>query len=241
MNNPYRLAGLADLVGLLLDGWQVSRLHYADRCSLEGARDGAAAFVGLSRGDERDHLFLVDDGRTLSHRAVIRQFRDHPTVWKRTVAGPEELMGTIPEAPPQPAHEWGAVPEPFPDALELSPGNLRAVQPVQQVQCASGVSIALTCLERFTDGARLHFVCHAPHAAAWAEMTLGDVVAVDEDARMYRVAVGALTQHGTRFSGTLYVAPPPSAGTRHLTVTVGAFGRDADRVLGPWVFPIVIE
>ncbi|MCB0882517.1 MAG: hypothetical protein KDC33_09935 [Thermoleophilia bacterium] len=243
MNDPYRLAGLADVLGLLLDGWQVAGLEYADRCTFDGS-DGPAALIAMRRGEERAHLFLTDDGRAVSHRAVIARFRDHPHIWKRGHAGLEDLMFAIPEAPPRPAAEWAAVPEPFPEALELSPGTLDAVIPVHQVRVVDGVSIALTALESFAEGVRVHYVCHAPQAGAWAEMCVKHVRAEDDNGRLYRVASTDAIQRGTRFTGTLLVAPRIPLDARRFTVTIGAFGRvDADdgTVAGPWVFPISVE
>lgn len=245
MNDPYRLAGLADVVGLLLDGWQVAGLQYTDECSFQGAEGGAAALISMRRGEDRDHLFIVDDGRAVSHRAVLAQFREHPHIWKRAHAGIEDLISSIPEAPPQPADQWAQVPEPFPEALELSPGTLDAVHPVQQVRVVGEVSIALTALESFAQGMRAHYVCHAPHAGAWAEMCAKDITAVDDAGRMYRVVACDAAQRGTRFTGSLLVAPRVPEGTQRFTLSVGAFGRvDADdgaTVTGPWVFPITFE
>lgn len=244
MNQPYRLAGLADVMQLLIDGWSVERMVYADRCTLDGADGAPAAFVSMADGGRRQHLFLVDDGRTLSHRTVLQHFREHPAVWKRGCVGPEDLMGEVPDTPPQAADAWGEIPEPFPEALEISPGSLRGVMAVSQVQSVGDVSMAVTCMERFAQGMRLHYVCHAPGAGSWSDFALADLAAVDDGARMYRVAAGAIAQHGSRFAGTVVLAPQLHADARRLTLSVGAFGpRDADaaQVRGPWVFPIGVE
>lgn len=239
--NPYRLGSLGDLIGLLLDGWQVEHLHYADTCSLEGADGRPAAFALLVRGDAREHLYIVDDGRALSHRSLIAMFREHPHVWKRRSTGLSEMVD-IPSTPPQAAEEWGAVPEPFPDALDLSPGTLRGVVPVNQTQSVDQVTISITCLERFEHGARIHYLCHAPDARSRGEMGALDVIAVDDTGRLYRVAPGERTQRGNRITGTLAVAPCVPPGTRQVTVTIGTLGHDAgDALPGPWVFPIPLE
>jgi len=241
--SPYRLGSLADLVGLILDGWQVEHLHYADACELEGARGGPAAFVVLARGDGREHLYIVEDGRSMSHRSLIAQFREHPHVWKRRSTGMHELAATVPATPPRAPEEWGTVPESFPHTLDLSPAALRGVCAVNQTQSVDDVTITITSLERFEQGARLHYLCHAPVARAREELGALDVIAVDDAGRLYRVAPAGRTQRGNRIVGTLALAPAIPAATRALTVTIGTLGHDGSGAAlpGPWVFPIPLE
>lgn len=241
--SPYRLGSLADLVGLLLDGWQVAHLHYADACHLEGARGGPAAFVVLSRADGLEHLYIVDDGRALSHRSLVAQFREHPHVWKRRSTGIHELAATVPAAPPLAAEEWGEVPPAFPDGLDLSPASLRGVCVVNQTQSVDDVTITITSLERFDQGARVHYLCHAPAQKARAELGALDVIAVDDGGRLYRVAPAGRTQRGNRIVGTLAMAPAIPADVRAVTVTIGTLGHDGSgaELPGPWVFPITLE
>jgi hypothetical protein len=241
--SPYRLGSLADLVGLILDGWQVEHLHYADACRLEGARGGPAAFVVLARGDGREHIYIVEDGRAMSHRSLVAQFRDHPHIWKRRSTGMHELAATVPAAPPMAPEEWGEVPDAFPDSLDLSPAALRGVLAVNQTQSVDDVTVTITSLERFEQGARLHYLCHAPMARAREELGALDVIAVDDIGRLYRVAPCGRTQRGNRIVGTLAVAPGIPASARALTVTIGTLGHDGSGAAlpGPWVFPIPLE
>lgn len=227
---------------LVLDGWQVEALHYADTCLLEGAAGGPAAFVVLVRADAREHIYIADDGRALSHRSLIGMFREHPHVWKRRSTGLGELSGEVPSTAPQLAEEWGSVPEPFPEALDLSPGTLRGVVPVNQTQSVDDVTISITCLERFEHGARVHYLCHAPDARAREELGAIDVIAVDDSGRLYRVAPAERIQRGNRITGSLAVAPCVPAGTRQVTITIGTLGHHTGgSVPGPWVFPIPLE
>lgn len=228
---------------MLVDGWQVEHLHYADRCSLDGADGCPAAFIVLVRADTREHIYIVDDGRAYSHRSLIALFREHPHVWKRRSSGLHEMAATVPPGPPREAKEWGEIPEPFPDALDMSPGSLRGVVPVNQTQSVDDTTIALTSLERFERGARAHYLCHAPEARIREELGALDVIAVDDSGRLYRVEPCARVQRGNRITGALALAPALPADTRQVTITIGTLGHDGsgDSLPGPWVFPIALE
>jgi hypothetical protein len=232
----FELASLGDLMELLIDGWRIERLHYADR---SGASGPPAAFLDLVRGaGERRAVYVPDDGRAFSHRALVALFREAPGIWKHrspdTIAAPQPGATT-------PAEEWGRVPEPFPDALVFAPATLRAVVPVNQVQSVEGLDIALVALERHDEGARLRFMCQASDAATRRPMSILDVIAVDDAARLYRVACAETLPEGDRLEGALAVAPaiPEDVGLLTVTVgTVGDEGRPHEGVSGPWVFPI---
>jgi hypothetical protein len=235
----FELASLGDLMELLIDGWRIDRLSYADR---SGAAGPPAAFFDLARGAaERRGVYVPDDGRALSHRALVSLFRETPGIWKHrapdTIAPPEEVAGTPPE-------DWGVIPEPFPQALVFGPATLREVVPVNQVQSVEGVDIALTSLERHDDGARLRFMCRASDAATRRRMSVLDVIAVDDAARLYRVACVESVPEGNRLEGAFAVAPAIPEGVERLTVTVGTVGDEGrleDSVPGPWVFPILLS
>jgi hypothetical protein len=232
----YELAGLGDLVELLVEGWRIATMHYADRSEAAGP---PAAYFGLTRGPgEARGVYVPDDGRALSHRALVEMFRESPRIWKhREAAGvpaPEPAAAEAPET-------WGEVPEPFPHAVPFDPSTLREVIPVGQVQSVGGLDIAVLSLERHAAGARLRYMCHASDARTRSEMTVLDVLAVDDAGRRYRVAATDSRAEGNRLEGCLAVAPAIPPGARRITVTVGTVWEDGAgtrRTSGPWVFPI---
>lgn len=232
----WRLAGLGDLMRMMVEGWRVTRMHYADRASPGGP---AAAYFTLVRGPgEVAGVYVPDDGRALSHRALVELFRDDPRIWKHrspdTIAAP----GSDPAPAPEP---WGSVPEPFPQALALVPGTLRGVVPVGQIQSAGGLDLAITALERHEAGARLRWMCHASDGRARTEVTMLDVVVVDDAGRLYRTACVEGPGGGDRLEGSLVVAPAIPRDVRRVTVTVGTVWGDGEgprQTPGPWVFPI---
>jgi hypothetical protein len=232
----FELASLGDLMELLVDGWRIDRLHYADR---SGAAGLPAAFVDLVRGaGERRAVYVPDDGRAFSHRALVALFRETPGIWKHRSPDGIPPPGA---GGPAPADDWGPVPEPFPEALVFGPATLRGVVPVGQVQSVEGLDIALTSLERHDDGARLRFMCRASDGATRRRMRVLDVLAVDDSARRYRVACTESAPEGNRLEGAFAMAPAIPEGVGLLTVTVGTVAdgeRPQDRVPGPWVFPI---
>lgn len=231
----FELASLGDLVELLIDGWRIDRLHYADR---SGAAGPPAAYFDLVRGaGERRGVFVPDDGRAMSHRALVALFREAPGIWKHRSPG----AIAPPDAAPPSAEPWGPVAEPFPDALAFAPSTLRTVVAVNQVQSVEGLDIALTSLERHDDGARLRFICRASDAATRRHMRVLDVIAVDDAGRLYRVAPVEGRPEGNRLDGALAIAPAVPDDVAMLTVTIGTVGDDgggAAGTPGPWVFPI---
>lgn len=235
-HGPYELASLGDLLEMIVDGWRVSRLHFADRSSVAGP---PAAYFGLTRGPgETRGVYVPDDGRAFSHHALVELFRESPGVWKHrspdSIAPPDAEHTEPPEA-------WGEVPEPFPAALALGPASLRDVVPVNQIQSIGGLDIAMVSLERHDSGARLRYMAHASDARTRSEMCVLDVIAVDDAGRLYRVAGAESRPEGNRLEGALLVAPAIPADVRRLTVTIGTVWQDGEgesQVSGPWVFPI---
>ena len=235
-DETYELASLGDLFELVVEGWRVSRLHYADRSLPSGP---PAAFFGLTRGpDEWRGVFIPDDGRALSHRSLVDLFRESPSIWK--YRSPDGIAAPGPD-PAEPAQEWGVVAEPFPDALAFDPQSLRGVTAVNQTQSVGGLDIALVALERHEGGARLQYMCHASDARTRSEMCMLDVIAVDDAGRLYRVACLQNPPEGNRLDGCLVIAPAIPSDALRLTVTVGTVwdaGEGRSQTSGPWVFPI---
>lgn len=236
----FELASLGDLMEMLAEGWRIDHLYYADRSAGTGP---PAAFFDLSRGPgEQQGVYVPDDGRALSHRALVSLFRESPHIWKHRSAD------AIPRSEPEPdtlTTDWAEVPEPFPQALTLCPATLRDVVPVNQVQSIDGLDIALTALERYQAGARLRFMCQASDPRAGRPRAVLDVIAVDDAARLYRVAPIDTHPEGDRLEGALVVAPAIPPDVRRLTVTVGTVGGEeaakAGDTPGPWVFPIPLS
>ena len=232
----FELAGLGDLMELLAEGWRIEHMHYADRSAGSGP---PAAFFDLGRGaGERRSVYVPDDGRAYSHHTLVSLFRESPYIWKHRAAG------AIPDvdAPETPLLEdWGAVAEPFPEALTFGPASLRGVVPVNQVQSIDGLDIALVALERHEDGARLRYMCHASGARTRHDMRVLDVIAVDDGGRRYRVAPIDSRSEGNRLQGAFALAPAIPSEAQRLTLTIGTVreeGGHRERLSGPWVFPI---
>ncbi len=229
----YELASLGDLMEMVVEGWEIARMHYADRSSPSGP---AAAYFGLTRGpDEWRGVYIPDDGRAFSHRSLVGLFRDHPAIWKHR--SPDTIAA--PGAEGVPAEEWGEVPERFPEGVAFGPSTLREVVRVAQVQSVDGLDIALVALERHDTGARVQFMCHASDQRTRAQMCMLDVIAVDDHGRLYRVAATQNAPVGNRLDGSFVIAPPIPGDVRRLTVTVGTVTDAAEgSTSGPWVFPI---
>lgn len=233
----HELASLGDLLALVVEGWRIERMHYADRSQASGP---PAAFFDLRRGpDEWRGVFVPDDGRALSHRSLVELFRESPEVWKyrssEAIAPPGPEAGEEPEA-------WGAVIEPFPDALVLTPATLRSVLPVCQTQTVNDIDLCLVALERHDEGARLTYMCRPGDREPVEAVALLDALAVDDLGRRYRVACLARTFSTKRRDGSLLLAPALPDDARRLTVTVGTVWEGGaagpGQTSGPWVFPI---
>ena len=232
----YELSGLGDVMELIVYGWRIAHLHYADRSEASGP---PAACFDLTRGvDERLGVYVPDDGRAFSHRALVELFRASPGVWKYRTP---DAIAAPPEVDATPPAEWGEVREPFPDALIFGPATLRGVIPVNQIQSVGGLDIALVALERHEGGARLRYMCHASSALTRTEMCILDVIAVDDAGRLYRVAGVESRPEGNRLEGALVVAPTIPPDVRLLTVSIGTVWDTHEGLVqtpGPWVFPI---
>jgi len=233
---PYELAGLGDLLRLVVEGWRVSRMHFADR---SGPAGPPAAYFALTRGPGEAHgVYVPDDGRSFSHHALVELFRESPEIWKHRSPGTIVAPGvdTV-----EVIEGWGEVPEPFPEALALVPSTLRAVVPVNQIQSVGGLDVAMVSLERHDAGARLRYMCHASDGRARTEVCMLDVLAVDDGGRLYRTACIEGSPEGNRLEGALLLAPAVPRAVRRLTVTVGTVWGDGEgphQTSGPWVFPI---
>ena len=233
-DSRYALASLGDLMERLVEGWRIEKMQYADRSGPSGPPAAYFSLVRRTTGEARG-VYVPDDGRALSHHALVELFAEQPGVWKH------RSFASVDASEPPEAQEWGEVPEPFPDALVLAPATLREVVPVSQAQSAGGLDIALVALERHDGGARIGYMCHASDARTRGEMRMLDVIVVDDGGRRYRVATADARPEGNRLQGNLVVAPAIPEGVRRLTVTVGTVrdgGEGRRMTSGPWVFPI---
>ena len=196
----------------------------------------------LTRPDQgRYGLYIADDGRAFSHRALVALFRESPHIWKhRSAERIHQLSADEPMAAPREPEEWGEVVDPFPQALVFSPGTLRGVVPVIQTEAVADVTVALTALERYQQGARIRYLAHAADPKKRKSLGALDVLVVDDQGRRYRTAALDVKKEGNRSEGALVLAPAIPRDVTRLTVTIGTVGdgkRD-ESVAGPWVFPI---
>jgi hypothetical protein len=242
IQEPYRLGSLGDLIELIVDGWEITHLHYADACGTSDAPDDrAAAFVDLNRPDMGHHgLFIPDDDRTFSHRALLGVFRESPHIWKHRSAERirERLAGLAAEERPE-AESWGEIADPNDQPLDVSPGSLRGVVALGQIESIDDVTVALLSLERYRDFSRLRYLAHTLDPGRRGSLAALDVVAVDERGRRYRTASLGVERSGNRLEGVIALAPGIPRETTSLTVTIGTLGEGGPAgILGPWVFPI---
>lgn len=169
-------------------------------------------------------------------------FRERPHIWKhRTAERIHQMAAEEPMATPQAPEEWGEVVDPFPGGLVCGPGTLRGVVAVNQTQSVDDVTIALTTLERFQQGARLRFLAHTSDPKKRKGLTVLDVLVVDDQGRRYRDALLDARREGNRAEGALAIAPAIPRDVGSLTVTIGTVGdgrKPTDALPGPWVFPI---
>lgn len=236
---PYRLASLGDLVELLIDGWEIVHLHYADRCG--EPEDRPAGFIALERPDEgRRCIYIPEDNRTFSHRALLGMFRDSPRIWKHRSA--DQIRARMAEyaLPDRHAPEtWGDIADPADRPLDVSPATLRGVVALGQVESIDGVTVALLSLERYQDFSRLRYLAHTGDAAQRASLAALDVLAVDDRGRRYRTASLGVERAGNRLEGVIALAPGIPWETTSFTITIGTIGEGGpDGLLGPWVFPV---
>ena len=144
---------------LLVEGWRIAHMHYADRSAALGPA-GRLLRPRPGRRGARCGVYVPDDGRAFSHRALVLLFRESPHIWKHRTAGRDRRRPTRPRRALLP-RTGARCAEPFPQALAFGPATLRGVVPVNQVQSIDGLDIALVALERHEDGARLRYMCHA--------------------------------------------------------------------------------
>ena len=127
----YRLGSLGDLIELLIDGWQIEHLHYAERCGRDGAAADAAGRVRRADPARPGPLRPASSRTTAAPSRTApwsRCFRERPQIWKhRTADRIHQMAGDAPMAVPQEPEEWGEVVQPFPQGLVFSPGTLRGV------------------------------------------------------------------------------------------------------------------
>ncbi len=231
-----RLQSLGDLMALIVEGWRIERMFYADR--IPGGATPAAYFDLTRRGEAPLRVHVPADGRVFSHQALVALFRESPHVWKYRspeAAPPQEI-------PAEPT--WAERPDRVPHRSAFRPTTLRRVVAVNQTQCVDDLHVALTALECHENGARLRYMAHASDAVTRRQMALLDVAVVDDLGRRYTVDPGESTAEGNHLAGALTIAPAIGDDVRRLTVTVGTL-TDGDgeglRALGPWVFPIVLQ
>jgi hypothetical protein len=229
---------------MIVDGWQVDRLHYADDCSLsESDAHVPAAFIELVRPDQgRYGIYIPDDGKAFSHRALISLFRECPHIWKHRGADRIHQMAVdVPMAAPHEQSAWSDVVDPFPGALIFSPGTLRGVIAIDQTQSMHDTTLALTALERYRDGARLRYLLQAPLPRKRKAMQLIDLEVTDDRGRVYSTAVLDEHHDANRLDGAYAVGPGIPKDSRDLIVRVGAVGdprKRSEAVEGPWAFHV---
>lgn len=191
----------------------------------------------LSRGGEREFRYVPEDDRGYSHRALVALLRERPHIWKHR--SPESAASAVSDSGP--ASAWAEPDEPFPDSLPIGAAQLRGVVAVNQSQAIDDITVAVTSLERFEDGARLRLLVQDGSLHRRPDLCTLDVVAVDDRGRMYRVATSQAAGAMGSVEAEILLGPAPPRDVGRLTIAVGAVG-DADgagsAVPGPWIFPI---
>jgi hypothetical protein len=239
VQEPYRPGSLGDLIEMMVDGWSVARLHYADR--RDPADPRAAAFVTVTMPGEDDvTLCIPDDDRAFSDRSLVALFRESPRIWKHR--SPETIQARLAEAarPSRPeAESWGDIPDPWDQPLDISPASLLGVAALAQVETIDRVTVALLSLERYREVSRLRYIAHTADTTLRGGLGALDVLVVDERGRRYRSASLDVERSGNRLEGVIAVTPGIPVDVVDLTVTIGTLGAAGpDGALGPWVFPI---
>lgn len=237
----YKLGSLGDLLELLVDGWHVEHLHYADSCGT-GSEDGRpGAFIELTRPDQgRYGIYIADDGRAFSHRALISLFRERPHIWKhRSAERIHQLAADQPMADPREPETWGEVAEPFPQSLVFAPGTLRGVEAINRTESVEETTVAITAMERYQQGARLRYLAHTADPKRRKQLgSAPDLLVVDDQGRRYRTAAIDVRRDGNRAEGVMAIAPGIPREVVAMTITVGSIGDGRDAIPGPWIFPI---
>lgn len=239
-HEPYRLGSLGDLVELIVDGWEIAQLHYSESCGDLDVPDGtSAAFISLTRPDDgAQGLFIPDDERAFSHKALLAVFRESPRIWK--YRSPDTIHERLSELTtndlPDPA-SWQDVPDPADQRFDATPAELRGVVALGQVESIADVTVSLLSLERYREFSRLRYLAHTDDPNRRSSLAALDVLAVDDRGRRYRTATVDVTRAGGRLEGVIVLSPGIPREATGVTVTFGTVG-DASVGLGPWIFPI---
>ncbi len=202
-----------------------------------------AAFIELTRPDQgRYGLYIPDDGKALSHRALISLFRECPHIWKHRGADRiHQMAADVPMATPYEQVDWSEVVDPFPGALVFSPGTLRGVDAIDQTASVGDMTIALTTLERYRDGARLRFLIQAPEARKRRQMQVIGLQVTDDRGRTYTTALLDENHDASRLDGAYAIGPGIPADADELSVRIAAIGdpkKEAEAAQGPWAFDV---
>lgn len=239
----FRLASLGDLCELLVDGWEIAHLHYADSCGTDERADArAAAYIELRRADAGTRgIYIPDDERQFSHRALLGLFRDSPRIWKhRSARTIQERLAAREEETALPA-TWDVIMDPADLSLYVEPSELVDVVALGQVETIDAITVAVLSLERYRDFSRVRYLAHAADTVRRGSLAALDVLAVDDRGRRYRSASLGVERAGSRLEGVIALAPGIPREATALTFTIGTIGASGpDGYLGPWVFPVTL-
>lgn len=185
-------------------------------------------------------LFIPDDERAFSHRALLGVFRESPHIWKyRTAHAIREKLAQESSDDRPDAESWGDIPDPADQPLDVSPATLRGVVALGNTESIDNVTVSLLSLERYEGFSRLRYLAHTSDAMLRGSLAALDVLIVDERGRRYRTASLGVERFGNRVEGVMALAPGIPRDATALTVTIGTIGAGGpDGFLGPWVFPI---
>lgn len=241
----YQRGSLGDLIQLMVDGWEITHLHYGDVCGDPGMEvDVAAAFVVLRRPDSGLRgIYIPDDERALSHRGLVELFRQSPRIWKHRTAEAvrQRLKEQIDAEASREADEWGHVLDPADMLMEVRPAELVDVIGLGQVETIEGVTVAVLSIERYRSFSRVRYLAHTVGTLRGGSLAALDVLVVDNRGRRYRSASVGVERAGSRLEGVIALTPGIPRDVTALTVTIGTLGASGpDGHLGPWVFPVVL-
>ncbi len=241
----YRRGSLGDLMQLVIDGWEITHLHYGDVCGDPGMEiESPAAFVILRRPDSGLRgIYIPEDERALSHRGLIDLFRQSPRIWKhRTAEAVRQRMKELIEAETSRESEaWGHVLDPADLPMDVQPTELVDVIGLGQVETIEGVTVAVLSIERYRSFSRVRYLAHTVGHLRGGSLAALDVLVVDNRGRRYRSASVGVERAGSRLEGVIALTPGIPRDVTALTVTIGTLGASGpDGHLGPWVFPVVL-
>ena len=147
-------------------------------------------------------------------------------------------------ATPHEQADWSEVVDPFPGAVVFSPGTLRGVDAIDQTQSVGEVTVALTALERYRDGARLRFLIQTPDARKRRQMQMIGLEVTDDRGRRYTTALLDENHDGSRLDGVYAIGPGIPADAGELSVRIAAIGdakKESEATQGPWAFDVQIS